>query len=190
VQLPAIKDTLTERILSEEQIFRLLAADKGRRNTALLRLIYGAGLRISEACALRWRDLAEREDTGQVNVFGKGGKTRAVLLGPALWQRVNALRRNAGPDDPVFRSRQGNCLDASRVHRIVKAAAKRAGLPESVSCHWLRHAHVSHSLDRGAPVHVVRATVGHASLETTTRYSHVRPGDSSARYLADPPAGG
>jgi integrase/recombinase XerD len=134
---------------------------------------------------LRWRDLTARDDAGQITVFGKGGKTRVVLLPAGLWRRIDAQRGDAGPDDPVFASRQGGALDASRVHRIVKAAAKRAGLSEAVSAHWLRHAHVSHSLDRGAPVHVVRATVGHASLETTTRYSHARPGDSSARYLAE-----
>ena len=52
-----------------------------------------------------------------------------------------------------------------------------------MSAHWLRHAHVSHALDRGAPVHLVQATVGHASLTTTSRYAHARPGDSSSRYL-------
>ncbi len=54
-------------------------------------------------------------------------------------------------DDPVFRSLQGGHLDPAQVHRIVKAAARRAELPEAISAHWLRHAHASHSLDRGAP---------------------------------------
>ena len=84
----------------------------------------------------------------------------------------------------MFRSRKGSAaLDPSAVHRVVKAAAKRAGLPDAVSAHWLRHAHVSHALDRGAPAHLVQATVGHASLATTSRYAHARPNDSSSRYL-------
>jgi len=185
VPLPAIKDTLAERILTEWEVQRLLGLEENPRDAALLRLVYGAGLRISEACGLRWRDLTPRDDAGQVNVFGKGGKTRVVLLPAPLWKRVTALRMDAGPDGAVFRSRKNGALKARQVHDIVKRAAKRAGLPETVSCHWLRHAHVSHALDRGAPVHVVRATVGHASLETTTRYSHARPGDSSARYLPE-----
>jgi site-specific recombinase XerD len=184
VQLPAVKDTLAERIMTEADVQRMLVLETHPRNAALLRLIYGAGLRISEACGLCWRDLSARDDAGQITVFGKGGKTRVVLLSASVWQRVASLRGDAAPDAPVFVSREGGALDTSQVHRIVKAAAKRAGLSEDVSAHWLRHAHVSHSLDRGAPVHVVRATVGHASLETTTRYSHARPGDSSARYLA------
>ena len=94
------------------------------------------------------------------------------------------MLRGAEPDDPVFRSRKGGAaLDPSAVHRIVKAAAARAGLPEAISAHWLRHAHVSHALDRGAPAHLVQATVGHASLATTSRYAHARPNDSSSRYL-------
>ena len=189
VQLPKIKDRLLERILTEEHVQRLLWTADGarggfvRRNAALLRLLYGAGLRISEACGLRWRDLTERDDgAGQITVFGKGGKTRVILLPAALWIRLIALNR-AAPDDPVFRSREGNPLQRRQVHRIVKAAAKRAKLPPEVSAHFLRHSHASHALDRRCPVHVLQTTLGHASLTTTTRYSHAKPGDSSAKYL-------
>ena len=183
IQLPVIKDQLAERILSEWQVQRMLELERGARDGALLRLIYSAGLRVSEACGLLWRDLAERGEAGQITVLGKGGKTRVVLLPEPIWARISTLRGNAGPNGAVFRSRQGGSLNRSQVHRIVKSAAKRAKLSTAVSTHYLRHSHVSHALDRGAPIHVVRATVGHASLETTTRYSHARPDDSSARYL-------
>ncbi len=97
---------------------------------------------------------------------------------------LHSQLRPADSDAPVFRSREGGgALDPSQVHRIVKIAAKRAGLLDAVSAHWLRHAHVSHALDRGAPVRLVQATVGHASLATTSRYAHARPSDSSSRYL-------
>lgn len=185
IRLPAIKDTLSERILSEEQVIGLLSKVRQPRNAALLRLVYHAGLRISEVCGLRWRDLSERGNEGQITVFGKGGKTRHIPLPLSTWSRLIALRSlRAGPDDPVFYSREGGPLKRSRVHEIFKAAAYRAGLPAAVSIHWLRHAHASHALDRNAPVHVVQHTLGHASLSTTTRYTHARPGDSSARYLA------
>ncbi len=184
IKLPKIRDSLAERIMTEEQALKMLGTLRRPRDAALLRLIYGAGLRVSEACGLRWRDMVARDaGEGQIAVFGKGGVTRVVLLPAPLWQRVERLRGEAKPDDPVFRSRQNGPLQPRQVHRIVKLAVKRAGLPSQVSTHWLRHAHVSHALNRGAPVHVVRATVGHASLETTTKYSHARPGDSSARYI-------
>jgi site-specific recombinase XerD len=189
VQLPKIKDTLGERIMTEDAVQHLLwSADSrpgrnAKRNAALLRLLYGAGLRISEACGLRWRDMVARDDAGQCTAFGKGGKTRVILLPKSLWNRIYLLRGAGGPDEAVFRSRKGGALNRSQVHRIVKAAAKRAKLPVAISAHYLRHSHASHALDRGAPVHVVQTTLGHASLTTTTRYSHARPGDSSAKYL-------
>ena len=182
IRLPKAKQTLSERILDVDAVLHLLALERNPRNKALLRLLYLGGLRISEICALCGRDLAPRDDSGQVTLFGKGGKTRAVLLKASVWQELVALR-DPDPEAPLFRSRQGGALDSSRVHRIVKQAAKHAGLSEAVSAHWLRHAHVSHALDRGAPVHLVQATVGHASLTTTSRYAHARPNDSSSLYL-------
>ncbi len=68
--------------------------------------------------------------------------------------------------------------------RIVRAAANRAGIKKNVSPHWMRHAHASHNLDRGTPIHLVQATLGHSSVAVTGRYLHAKPGDSSARYLA------
>ena len=183
IRLPRIKGTLAERILDIDAVLHLLALERNPRNKALLRLLYLGGLRISEACGLRVRDLAPRDDAGQVTIFGKGGKTRVVLLKASIWHDLAGMR-GADPDAPVFRSREGSgALDPSQVHRIVKIAAKRAGLSDAVSAHWLRHAHVSHALDRGAPAHLVQATVGHASLATTSRYAHARPSDSSSRYL-------
>ena len=119
-----------------------------------------------------------------MTVLGKVGKTRAVLLPAGVWHELLARRGAAGPDEPVFRSRTGGPLDPSQVLRIVKAAARRAGIDANVSPHWLRHGHASHALDRGAPVHLVAATLGHASIATTGRYAHARPSDSSSRYLA------
>ena len=68
--------------------------------------------------------------------------------------------------------------------RIVREASQRAGIPANVSTHWLRHAHASHALDRGAPIHLVQATLGHRSVATTSRYLHARPGESSAGYVS------
>ena len=183
VKVPPIKNTLAERIMSEADALLMIRQEPVLRNRVLLTVLYGGGLRISEVCGLRWRDLTARDEAGQATVFGKGGKTRAVLLSAATWKVLTALRGEAPADQPVFRSRKGGALDPSAVHRVVKAAAARAGLPGEVSAHWLRHAHASHSLDRGAPIHLVQATLGHASVATTGRYLHARPSESSARFL-------
>jgi site-specific recombinase XerD len=183
VKVPPIKNTLAERIMAEADALLMIRQEPVLRNRVLLTVLYGGGLRISEVCGLRWRDLMARDEAGQATVFGKGGKTRAVLLSASTWKVLTALRGEAPADAPVFRSRKGGALDPSAVHRVVKAAAARAGLPGDVSAHWLRHAHASHSLDRGAPIHLVQATLGHASVATTGRYLHARPSESSAKFL-------
>ncbi len=184
VKLPSIKATLAERIMGEADVQRMLVLEPTPRNAMMLRLIYAAGLRISEVCGLAWRDLQPRDEAGQATVYGKGGKTRAVLLPASVWRGLMQFKGEAGPDVPVFVSGKGGHLDPSAVHRVVKLAAARAGLSTEVSCHFLRHAHASHALDRGAPIHLVQATLGHVSITTTGRYLHARPSDSSARYLA------
>jgi integrase/recombinase XerD len=69
------------------------------------------------------------------------------------------------------------------IFRIVRAAAKRAGISGNVSPHWMRHAHATHALENGAPITLVKETLGHSSMETTARYTHVRPNASSGQYL-------
>ena len=190
-------DRQAERILSERDTLNLLHAAgnsrQGPRNQALLQYLYYTGSRVGEACALRWRDLHDLAGTmPHVTVHGKGGRSRHVALVPELGPVLQRLAPDPpDPDSPVFRTQPGRNLTARAVWDIVRAAARRSGLTAAVSPHWLRHAHASHALDRGAAVHVVQSTLGHASLNTTTHYVHVRPGVSSghslARLGADPP---
>ena len=156
------------------------------RNRVLLKLLYISGVRVSELCGLKWCDALSHKEGGQITVFGKGGKTRTVLLKPKVWQQLLSLKGEAKAVDPIFPSgKGGGALDVSQVRRIVYAAARRAGLEQKVSPHWMRHAHASHALDRSAPIHLVQATLGHASVSTTGRYLHARPTESSIFYLPD-----
>lgn len=184
VKAPSIKNRLAERILSESDVHRMIALEPVTRNRVLLSLLYASGGRVSEICDLQWKDTLERNDGGQVTLFGKGGKTRVVLLSAETWKELNALRNGCAVDEPVFKSRKkGGHLTRVQVMRIVRAAAFRAGVVAQVTPHWLRHAHASHALDRWCPISLVQATLGHASVSTTGRYLHARPDDSSARYL-------
>jgi site-specific recombinase XerD len=185
VKLRPNRDSLAQRILEESEVARLIEAAPQGRNRVLLKLLYVSGVRVSEICGLEWCDALPRQDGGQITVFGKGGKTRTVLLKPKVWSQLLAIRGDAKAIDPVFRSRKGGPLDASQVRRIVYAAARTAGLEQKVSPHWMRHAHASHALDRSAPIHLVQATLGHASVSTTGRYLHARPTESSSFYLPD-----
>ena len=185
IKLPRRDRSLARRILPEPDVHRMLALEPSQRNRVLLRLLYATGCRVSEICGLIWRDVQPRNDAGQITVLGKGGKIRTVLLSVATWTELAQLVDGADPDAPVFRSRKkAGHLNQPAVHRIVRKAAVRAGISGNVSPHWLRHCHASHALDRGAPAHLVQATLGHSSLAATSMYAHARPTDSSARYLA------
>jgi integrase/recombinase XerD len=185
VKLEKIANDLAQRILSEDEVQGMLHGEKHQRNHAILRLLYAGGLRVSELVDLKWRDLQDRDDAGQVTVFGKGGKTRHVLLSVATWRKLMDLRNGGDMDAPVFRStRGGGHMCVSAIWRIVRKAARRAGIEGDVSPHWLRHAHASHALERGAPMALVRDSMGHSSVSTTNGYLHARPNDSSALYLA------
>lgn len=183
LRLPQVRDTLNERILDEGQVHRLLALEPNPRNRTMLLLMYAAGIRVSELCGLKWKDLVGRDGSGQITVFGKRGKTRTILLPSSVWSSLSALRNKAADTSPVFKSRKSGHLHRSQVLRIVQRAAMRAEIDRPISPHWLRHAHASHALDRGAAIHLVQNTLGHASVATTGRYLHARPTESSSSYL-------
>jgi integrase/recombinase XerD len=95
----------------------------------LLKLLYVSGVRVSEICGLKWCDALARPQGGQITVFGKGGKTRTILLKPKVWQQRLSIKGEARAVDPVFPSRKGGgALDVSQVRRIVYAAARKASL--------------------------------------------------------------
>jgi integrase/recombinase XerD len=192
VELPKIEDTLAEKIMSEAAVARMLALETDTRNHAILVLLYRAGLRCAELCDLQWRHVTPRDESGQLAIFGKGKKTRFVLLDADTWQELHKMRPLlAAPDTYVFQSRQARYkerethrrMDESMIYVIVSRAATRAHIEGKVSPHWMRHAHATHSLENGAPITLVRDTLGHASMETTAKYTHVRPNASSGQYL-------
>lgn len=184
IKAPKTENKLAERILSEEQVTRMVALTPKMRDQVLIRVLYSSAARVSELCALRWRHVQPNGDSGQLSLFGKGGKTRVVLLSRATWTALQGLRGSAGGEDPVFRSQKGGFIHISQTWRIVRSAARRAGIVDKVSPHWLRHAHASHALNRGASVALVRDTLGHSSLAITSKYVHAKPTDSSALHLA------
>jgi len=176
---------LAERILPESDIHRMLVLETDPRNHALLRFAYVTAVRGSELCALTWADMLTNDDgSGTVIVDGKGGKERTIRVEAGPWAEVAGLRNGAPGDAPVFLSRRGGHLDAAQVWRIVRAAARRADIAGDVSPHWIRHAHASHAIERGAPLPLVRDTLGHASISTTDIYAHSRQGESSGKYLS------
>lgn len=186
VEAPSAQDARAERILTEGEVSRILAALHGR-DALMARVLYASGARVSEIVGLQWQHVHPRgEGEGAVlTIHGKGAKTRHVLLPARVAADLMAFR-GAAPDDAyVFATSTGKPVHPTAVRTTVRAAALKVGISRPVSPHWFRHAHASHALDRGAPIHLVQSTLGHASVATTSRYLHARPDASSGQYLRE-----
>jgi site-specific recombinase XerD len=180
--------SVAQRIVSEVEMGLLVRAAGSRRDRILIETAYAGGLRVSEVVGLTWSDVIPRVEKGvervQLNVLGKRGKVRQVLLPEVVSRSLLSLRADAGPGDPVFRSqRTGGRLTERAVNHMLKATAARAGVNPKVSSHWLRHAHASHALDHDATLAEVQATLGHGNIATTSAYLHARPDSSSGLKL-------
>ncbi|WP_458097694.1 tyrosine recombinase XerC [Roseomonas sp. WA12] len=144
------------------------------RNQALFTLLYGCGLRISEALSLDLRD-APRAGIG-LRVMGKGRKERLVPVLPAVEAAIAEWLRHRGPgtpDAPLFTGAKGGRLDAGVAQRALRDLRRATGLPEHATPHALRHSFATHLLGGGADLRAIQELLGHASLSTTQRYTAV-----------------
>lgn len=180
LETPAVPQVQHRRALSEADTVRLLDACRTPRETALVRILYSSGCRVSEALSLTWQDVQPRQNgAGAVLyiVFGKGRKSREAGINAAAYAALLAIHpETATPKSYVFATRSGRPLDRHAAHKVLKAVAARAGLKdvagEDVSCHWLRHTHATLAIAAGTNIADVQTQLGHASLSTTTIYAH------------------
>ncbi|MEO6432416.1 MAG: tyrosine recombinase XerC [Sphingomicrobium sp.] len=146
----------------------------GARDLAVLLLLYGAGLRVAEALSLTARDLPIG---ATLRVTGKRGKTRVVPVVPAVREAIDAYVAAApftiAGDSPLFLGARGGLLNADIVRRVVAAARRRLGLPDTLTPHALRHSFATHLLARGADLRALQELLGHASLSSTQIYTKV-----------------
>ena len=181
VKPPMAKDKLSERILDRDELNALLNADTSERNRLILNLFYYGGLRVSELINLTWKDL----NGEYLNVFGKGSKTRIVRLPSRIVAQLKHFKpSDSKRDDYIFISvRTKSKLRRESVTQLIKAISKEVGIDKPVSSHTLRHCHATNSLEKGAPISLVKETLGHSSVAITSRYLHVRPDQSSSLFL-------
>lgn len=196
-------------MLNVDQTFALLSAEDEVKNTpgdvsaddiillrdmALLELLYGSGLRISEALGLDVDDL--RPESGHVRVMGKGSKERIVPLSDTCISALNrylAVRSEIPPvrgERAVFLGRRGKRLDRRQAARILEERAKEAGIPQHVSPHDLRHSFATHLLEGGADLRAVQELLGHSRISTTQRYTHLNLDALSRIYDSAHPLAG
>lgn len=182
VRGPRIKPSLP-RPVSEDQARGLMQepdADpdaepwEAARDRAVLTLLYGCGLRISEGLSLTRADAPLAES---LRIVGKGGKTRLAPVLPAVRAAVDAYLAlqpfPLGPDDALFRARRGGPLSPRHVQATVQRLRGRLGLPASATPHALRHSFATHLLGAGADLRAIQELLGHASLSTTQKYTAV-----------------
>ncbi|MBN9232714.1 MULTISPECIES: tyrosine recombinase XerC [Phyllobacteriaceae] len=146
------------------------------RNAAVLTLLYGSGLRISEALGLTGADLAHSSET-VLRVTGKGGKTRLVPVLPVAFQAIAEYRKlcpyRLGADGPLFRGARGGPLNPAIIQREMVKLRSALNLPETATPHALRHSFATHLLGRGGDLRTIQELLGHASLSTTQIYTGV-----------------
>lgn len=173
------------QVLSPDAVDQLLAAPKPgdrfyHRDKALLETLYATGCRASEVVGMRHQNLYL--DSGFCKCHGKGGKQRVVPLGrPAIAALRSYLSdglpgspsKKPDPESPVFLSRSGKAMTRITLWAIVKKYCLRAGLPDTVSPHTLRHSFATHVLSGGADLRTVQELLGHSNIRTTQHYTHV-----------------
>ena len=166
------------KFLTEEEMERLLFApdvktDVGVRDRAMLELMYAAGLRVSELCALRVADVDI--DGALVTCHGKGSKQRRIPIGKSAvhWlQRYLAVRDRLGSNHLVLFLNRGRALNRQLAWSIIKNHAAKALVPD-ISPHTLRHSFATHLMQHGADSRSVQAMLGHADISTTEIYTHI-----------------
>jgi len=190
-------DRRLPKFLTTEEITRLLNAPNatkpvGKRDRALIELLYASGLRVSEITGLNLTgvDIDNRE----IRVIGKGQKERIVLMGQPAADALQDYLDNGRPQltgskktGAVFITSQGQRIIDRRVQKILNHYAKSVGIGKRVYPHILRHTFATHMLDGGADLRVVQELLGHASLETTQIYTHVSKSQAKKVYLAAHP---
>lgn len=171
-------------VLSIEEIEAIisvidLSTPEGHRNRAMVEVLYGCGLRVSELITLRLSNLFFTE--GFVKIVGKGNKERYVPIGSTAQKMVKlyvegaraTLKIKKGEEDYVFLNRRGSHLTREMVFMLVKKWAKEAGVEKSISPHTFRHSFATHLVEGGADLRAVQQMLGHESITTTEIYTHL-----------------
>lgn len=176
---PKLKKPLPKAITQDQagQAMESLAEGESwtqKRDLALLTLIYGCGLRISEALSLRYGDRPQGET---LTITGKGNKQRQVPVLPivrqALEEYIAACPHTLGASGPLFLGKRGKALDPAMFQLALRKLRARLNLPETTTPHAFRHSFATHLLSAGGDLRSIQELLGHASLSTTQRYTHV-----------------
>lgn len=163
-------------VLSVEEVRAILKAASNERDRAILEVLYGCGLRVSEVCSLKISEVYLKDMF--VKVMGKGSKERLVPMAPSTASAIMDYlsvrpESDAGCEDVLFLNRFGRALSRVAVFKMVKSVALVAGVDKNLSPHTFRHSFATHLIENGADLRVVQEMLGHESILTTEIYTHV-----------------
>lgn len=161
-------------ILSGEEVYRILEAVHLPKHRALLMTMYGAGLRVSEACSLRVEDIDSQRGVLHVR-YGKHNRDRYVMLSERLLATLRHYWRVYRPPVPYLfpGKKEGSHITPEPVRQALRKAKDRVGLKKPVTPHLLRHSFATHLLETGTDIRIIQSLLGHSSIETTMRYTRV-----------------
>lgn len=182
IEMPRIEKKLPE-VLSIEEIDAMIAQidmskPEGHRNRAIIEMLYGSGLRVSELTELRLSNIYRKE--GYMRILGKGNKQRLVPISPVADEQFGYWLRDRSmldikpeASDIAFLNHYGRQLTRAMIFTIVKRLAEAAGIRKTISPHTLRHSFATHLLQNGADLRIIQQLLGHESIVTTEIYTHV-----------------
>jgi integrase/recombinase XerD len=161
-------------VLTMQEVLALFTAIQSAKYKAILAIAYGAGLRVSEVCALKPTDIDSQRMLIHVR-RGKGNKDRYVLLGETMLTLLREYYQTARrKGDYLFPGQKPqNPLSPTAIRHVLSKVASKAGLSKKITPHTLRHSFATHLLETGYDLRVVQALLGHASIQTTQRYTHI-----------------
>ncbi|MBI2575286.1 tyrosine-type recombinase/integrase [Candidatus Woesearchaeota archaeon] len=172
----SFKPPRTERklpaVLTKEEVKKLIESAQTKKSRLILEMLYSSGLRLSECLNMKAKDMEIKEKIGWVR-HGKGGKDRPIILAEHLIEDIEQYLSKKEPEDCLFTNKEGRQLSARNVQKIVKTAARRAGISKKVSPHTLRHSFATHLLDSGTDLRRIQELLGHSNLQTTQIYTKV-----------------
>jgi integrase/recombinase XerD len=188
-EVPLVVPKLEQRIpelLTRAEVARILAACGNPKHRMLLALCYGAGLRVSEAVAVRVRHLDGERGLLRIEQ-GKGAKDRLVTLAPGLLAALRHYWRRYRPGDWLFPSGRApdTPISVTTAQKVFLSAKRKSGIAKDGGIHSLRHAYATHQLEQGLPVHQLQRLLGHGNLQSTMRYVHWVPGMGGSGAHAD-----
>jgi len=159
-------------VLTKDEVKRLLAAPKNFKHKLLIEIMYSSGLRVSECVCLKIDDLELSEKMGTVR-GGKGKKDRLIILSEKLIEDINKYMSKRKDNNPYLFSIRDTHITTRQAQRVVKDAAKAAGIKKRVFCHALRSSFATHLLEAGTDIRIIQELLGHSNLATTQRYTKV-----------------